>query len=31
MLDLILVSAVIGFFLLALAYLQGCENLKGKK
>jgi len=27
MLDLIFVAATIGFFLLALAYVRGCEKL----
>ncbi len=32
MLDLLFIGAIIGFFLLALAYLAGCENLrKGAK
>jgi hypothetical protein len=32
MLDLIFIGAIIGFFLLALAYLVGCESLrKGAK
>lgn len=31
MLDLIYIAAIIGFFLLALAYLAGCENLRGNK
>lgn len=31
MLDLIFISAIIGFFLLALAYLKGCEKLRGKQ
>lgn len=30
MLDFIYIAAIIGFFLLALAYLAGCENLRGK-
>lgn len=29
MLDLIFIAAIIGFFLLALAYLKGCESLRG--
>lgn len=29
MLDLIFIGAIIGFFLLALAYVRGCEKLKG--
>ena len=29
MLDLIFIGAIIGFFLIALAYLRGCEALKG--
>jgi hypothetical protein len=28
MLDLIFILAIIGFFLLALAYLKGCESLQ---
>jgi len=28
MLDLIFILAIIGFFLLALAYLKGCESLR---
>ncbi len=28
MLDLIFISTIIGFFLLALAYLSGCEALR---
>jgi len=28
MLDLIFIGAIIGFFLLALAYLKGCETLR---
>ncbi len=28
MLDLIFIFAIIGFFLLALAYLKGCESLR---
>ena len=28
MLDLIFIAAIIGFFLLALAYLKGCESLQ---
>jgi len=28
MLDLIFIAAIIGFFLLALAYLKGCESLR---
>lgn len=32
MLDVIFIAAIIGFFLLALAYLSGCEALrKGAK
>jgi hypothetical protein len=32
MLDLLFIAAIIGFFLLALAYLAGCEALrKGAK
>jgi hypothetical protein len=32
MLDAIYISAIIGFFLLALAYMAGCDNLrKGEK
>ena len=29
MLDLIFIAAIIGFFLLALGYLRGCEALRG--
>lgn len=29
MLDLIFIAAIIGFFLMALAYLRGCEALRG--
>lgn len=28
MLDLLFIAAIIGFFLLALAYLKGCEVLR---
>jgi hypothetical protein len=28
MLDLIYILAIIGFFLLALAYMRGCESLR---
>ena len=28
MLDLIYISAIIGFFILALFYLRGCEKLR---
>lgn len=28
MLDLIFIAVIIGFFLLALAYLKGCEALR---
>jgi hypothetical protein len=28
MLDLIYIAAIVGFFLLALAYLRGCESLR---
>lgn len=28
MLDLIYIGAIIGFFMLALAYLRGCETLR---
>jgi hypothetical protein len=28
MLDLIYISAIVGFFLLALGYLRGCEALR---
>jgi hypothetical protein len=31
MLDLIFILAIIGFFMLALAYLRGCENLKKRE
>ena len=31
MMDLIFILAIIGFFLLSLAYLKGCENLRGDK
>lgn len=31
MLDLIYIAAIIGFFLLSLAYLRGCEALRGGK
>lgn len=28
MMDLLFIAAIIGFFLLALAYLRGCESLQ---
>jgi hypothetical protein len=28
MLDLIYIAAIIGFFLLAMGYLRGCESLR---
>ncbi len=28
MIDLLFISAIIGFFLLAMAYLRGCESLQ---
>lgn len=31
MLDLIFIGAIIGFFLAALAYVSGCEKLRGKE
>jgi len=30
MLDLIFIGAIIGFFLATLAYVSGCEKLRGK-
>jgi hypothetical protein len=30
MLDLIFIGALVGFFLAMLAYVNGCEKLKGK-
>lgn len=30
MLDLLFIAAIIGFFLLALGYIAGCEKLRGK-
>lgn len=30
MLDLIFIGAIAGFFLAALAYVAGCEQLRGK-
>ena len=29
MLDLLFIAAIIGFFLATLAYVTGCEKLKG--
>ena len=29
MLDLLFIGAIIGFFLLSMAYVKGCGNLKG--
>jgi hypothetical protein len=31
MLDLIFIGAITGFFLAALAYIRGCEKLKGNQ
>lgn len=28
MMDLIYIAAIVGFFILALGYLRGCESLK---
>jgi len=30
MLDVIFIAGLVGFFLAALAYVKGCEKLKGK-
>lgn len=30
MLDIIFIAAITGFFLATLAYVSGCEQLKGK-
>ena len=30
MLDLLFIAAITGFFLASLAYVAGCEKLKGK-
>ena len=30
MLDLLFIAAIIGFFLATLAYIAGCEKLRGK-
>lgn len=31
MLDLIFIGAIVGFFLASLAYVGGCESLRGNK
>jgi len=31
MLDLIYIGAIVGFFLATLAYVSGCQSLRGNK
>ncbi len=31
MLDLIFIAAIVGFFLATLAYVSGCDGLRGNK